>query len=262
MCGLRVHTRHARACAAVVALWLVRVILADLFTPETPRANAVRGLIGHSLRVATHLVQRKPSGSPSRKTLNLFMERHDDDGTSKSAMTIPRYREARMVDLQTVGAAIAIRSILPCNSAQRAEHPRRYSYRGTMIIIPLNDRILVRSSRHASERRIAHLIPVPATAPCEHGTVIAVGTGALNGEGPLAIKAGDAVRFDGHIGEDVMFGGAEYVIMKAKDARRVEDVSAATSGQRDESRRGPQGADEPVLQPTWHGPHRIVVWST
>jgi hypothetical protein len=64
-----VHTRHARARAAVMALWLVRVILADLPTPETPRANAsVRGLIGHSLRVASHHVRRKPSGSSSATT--------------------------------------------------------------------------------------------------------------------------------------------------------------------------------------------------
>jgi hypothetical protein len=84
-----VQTRHARARASVMALWLVRVILADLATPETPRANAsVRGLIGHSIRVASHHVRRKPSGyfqcdddrSPSRKTLDLFMERHDDNG--------------------------------------------------------------------------------------------------------------------------------------------------------------------------------------
>jgi hypothetical protein len=76
-----IHTRHARACAAVMALRLVRVILADLPTPETPRANvSVRGLIDHSLRVASHLVRCKPSESPSRKTLDLFMERQDDDG--------------------------------------------------------------------------------------------------------------------------------------------------------------------------------------
>jgi chaperonin GroES len=133
-----------------------------------------------------------------------------------------------------------------------------------MTIIPLNDRILVRSSGHVGERRIAGLIPVPGTAPCEEGTVIAVGTGALNGEGwplPPAIKAGDAVVFDGHLGEDVMFGGAAYVIMKAKDARRVEDGDAATNGRRDESYPDPRAGDEPMMQSTWHGPHHIVVWS-
>jgi hypothetical protein len=62
-----VHTRHARARAAVMTVWLVRVILADLATPETPRANtSVRGLIGHPLRVASRHVRRKPSGSSQR----------------------------------------------------------------------------------------------------------------------------------------------------------------------------------------------------
>jgi co-chaperonin GroES (HSP10) len=134
-----------------------------------------------------------------------------------------------------------------------------------MTIIPLNDRILVRSSRHASDRGIADLMPVPADAPCEHGTVIAVGTGAPNGDGPpvpLAIKAGDFVVFDGHIGEDVLFGGATYVIMKAKDARRVDNADPVASGRGDEFHPEPRAADEPMMQSTWHGPHHIVVWST
>jgi co-chaperonin GroES (HSP10) len=124
-----------------------------------------------------------------------------------------------------------------------------------MNIIPLNDRILVRSSTD------------PATAPCEHeqGTVIAAGTGELKSEGPpvpLAIKAGDTVVFDSHIGDVVMVGGTAYVILKANDARRVEAVSAAAGGRHDESYRRPRGADEPVMQQRRHGPHRIVVWST
>ena len=121
-----------------------------------------------------------------------------------------------------------------------------------MIIIPLNDRILVRSSRHATERRPADLIPDLATVRGEQGTVIAVGTGASEGSGPpvaLTIKAGDTVLFDGQIADDVTIGGAAYVIMKAKHARRVECNSR------------PRHADEPLVQPTWHGPHHVVVWS-
>jgi chaperonin GroES len=125
-----------------------------------------------------------------------------------------------------------------------------------MNIIPLYDRILVRSSTD------------PAAAPYEHGqgTVIAAGTGALTSEGPpvpLAIKAGDTVVFDSDIGANVMVGGTAYVILKANDARRVEAVGAAAAGRHaDESYRPPRGADEPVVMlQRRHGPHRIVVWS-
>lgn len=124
-----------------------------------------------------------------------------------------------------------------------------------MTVIPLNDRILVRSSTD------------PGTAPDEYGQgiVIAAGTGALDSAGPpvpLAIKAGDTVVFDSHIGDDVMVGGTVYVMLKANDARRVEAVSGAASGRHDASTHSPRGADEPVTQQRRHGPHRIVVWST
>jgi hypothetical protein len=57
-----VQTRHARARAALMALGFVRVVLADVATPETPRAApSVRGPVCHCHRLASHQLRRKPN---------------------------------------------------------------------------------------------------------------------------------------------------------------------------------------------------------
>ena len=131
-----------------------------------------------------------------------------------------------------------------------------------MNIIPLEDRIIVRSLKDATRQRGADVSPVPAMRS-EQGVVIAVGAGRLDSEGlrvPLSVKAGDTVLFDHALADDVIFGGARYLIMKAKDVRTVQAMSAATTASRDASGRHRQGGRH-VEQPLV-GPHRIVVWGS
>jgi chaperonin GroES len=104
--------------------------------------------------------------------------------------------------------------------------------KSTMHIIPLDDRIIVRRE-DAAAQGIAHVIADPARGRSERGLVIAVGAGELNGDRepvPLAVRAGDTVLFVRHIGRDITFGGAAYVIMKGKDVLGIEGVGPATNG--------------------------------
>lgn len=130
-----------------------------------------------------------------------------------------------------------------------------------MNIIPLEDRIIVRALKDATHQRGANVSPVPDMRS-EQGVVIAAGAGRLDGEGlpvPLGVKAGDTVLFDHALADDVTIGGAMYLIMKAKDVRTVQAITATTAW-RDASDRHRHDTRH-VKQPL-SGPHRIVVWGS
>ncbi len=133
-----------------------------------------------------------------------------------------------------------------------------------MNIIPLDDRIIVRSLSEADGQGRANVDAVSSFQP-ERGVVIAVGAGTRDGDRPpvpLSIKAGDMILFDHGVAEDVAFGGAMYLIMKAKDARTVPGVSTPTTAWREAPDMHPEGADESGVNPRLFGPHRIVIWGS
>lgn len=81
------------------------------------------------------------------------------------------------------------------------------------------------------------------------GTVIAVGTGALDGKGrsiPLAVQAGDTILFRRHLEGEVTFGGIQYWIMKADDILKIEvrAVAVVLYGDRGRAVSEPAGGEE------------------
>jgi chaperonin GroES len=99
-----------------------------------------------------------------------------------------------------------------------------------MTVIPLDDRILVRPAEALSENgrpdtTVDHIDDRPI-----RGTVIAAGTGTLDGAGqitPLTVQAGDTILFPRYLGCEVTFGGLQYWILKADDILNIE-VRAVT----------------------------------
>jgi chaperonin GroES len=94
-----------------------------------------------------------------------------------------------------------------------------------MNVIPLYDRILVRPADTATRYVREDATVEPGGEEPIRGTVIAAGTGALDGDGqavPLAVHAGDTVLFGRHLGCEVTFGGVQYWMLKAEDIVRIE----------------------------------------
>ena len=94
-----------------------------------------------------------------------------------------------------------------------------------MTVIPLDDRIIVRPVAAPHEYGWTNATVATADDTPMRGTVIAVGTGALDGRGqnvPPAVQAGDTILFGRHLGSEVTFGGIQYWIMKADDIVKIE----------------------------------------
>ncbi|MGG1312862.1 MULTISPECIES: co-chaperone GroES [Cohnella] len=92
------------------------------------------------------------------------------------------------------------------------------------MIKPLGDRVLVEPS--AKEEKTASGIVLPDTAKekPQEGTVVAVGSGALNKDGQriaLEVKVGDRVLFSKYAGTEIKYEGKEYLIMKESDIHAI-----------------------------------------
>src|SRR3989442_12294540 len=98
-----------------------------------------------------------------------------------------------------------------------------------MKLRPLQDRVLIR--RVEPEATTAGGIFIPDTAqekPME-GEVVAVGSGARDGDGkvhPLDVKTGDRVLFGKWSGTEIKIDGEELMIMKESDVMGIVDSSA------------------------------------
>jgi chaperonin GroES len=133
-----------------------------------------------------------------------------------------------------------------------------------MNIIPLDDRIIVRSLNEADCQGRANVGAVSSFQSAQ-GVVIAAGAGIRDGDRPpvpLSIKAGDMILFDHGVADDVAFGGGMYLIMKAKDARTVRSISTLTTTRREAPVMHPEGADERGVHSPLFGPHQIVIWGS
>lgn len=94
-----------------------------------------------------------------------------------------------------------------------------------MNVIPLYDRILVRPTQTSIGYTRGDATVEPGREEPVRGTVIAAGTGALDGDGqtvPLAVQAGDTVLFGRHLSCEVRFGGIQYWMLKAEDIVKIE----------------------------------------
>ncbi len=86
-------------------------------------------------------------------------------------------------------------------------------------IIPLNDRVVVKSVATEASATTASGIIIPDTVnkeKPEQGTVIAVGEGRMTDEGkvlPMKVKVGDKVLFSKYGPDEVKINNEEYFIL-------------------------------------------------
>jgi chaperonin GroES len=88
-------------------------------------------------------------------------------------------------------------------------------------IRPLGDRVIVKRDEEAEQKSAGGIIiPDTAKEKPQRGTVIAVGTGALNDKGekiPMEVKVGDQVLFGKYAGNEIKINGDEYLIIRENE---------------------------------------------
>jgi len=94
-----------------------------------------------------------------------------------------------------------------------------------MAIIPLEDRIVVRTNEAESTTASGLVIPDVAQQKPQEGTVIAVGAGRYEkGERiPLDIQVGDVVIYSKYGGTEVRVDGETLMILTSKDVLAITE---------------------------------------
>lgn len=89
-----------------------------------------------------------------------------------------------------------------------------------MNLIPLYDRVIVKSSAPEEVTKGGIIIPDTAKEKPMQGTIVAIGNGKLNDEGkltPLQVKVGDNVIYGKYSGTEISVEGEEYLMMRESD---------------------------------------------
>jgi chaperonin GroES len=90
----------------------------------------------------------------------------------------------------------------------------------TVVLNPLDDRLVVRAEEAEDKTAGGILLPDTAKQKPQQGKVIAVGPGRLTDAGTraaLGVKIGDTVLYGKYSGSDVEVGGTEYKILRESD---------------------------------------------
>lgn len=93
-----------------------------------------------------------------------------------------------------------------------------------MAIKPLEDRIVVQIVEAEQTTASGLVIPDTAKEKPQEAKVIAVGPGRIDDKGnrvPVDVVEGDVVIFSKYGGTEVKYGGAEYLILSARDVLAV-----------------------------------------
>lgn len=93
-----------------------------------------------------------------------------------------------------------------------------------MAIKPLEDRIVVQIVEAEQTTASGLVIPDTAKEKPQEAKVIAVGPGRIDDKGnrvPVDVAEGDVVIFSKYGGTEVKYGGAEYLILSARDVLAV-----------------------------------------
>lgn len=88
------------------------------------------------------------------------------------------------------------------------------------MFTPLHDRVLVRRIEGDEKTKGGLIIPDNAKEKPAEGEIMAVGAGALNGDGDriaMDAKAGDRVLFGKWSGIEIKIDGEDLLIMKESD---------------------------------------------
>jgi chaperonin GroES len=98
-----------------------------------------------------------------------------------------------------------------------------------MTFRPLYDRVLVRPVEAETRTTGGIVIPDSATEKPGQGEVLAVGPGALLGNGeirPIPVRVGDRVLFGKYSGSEVKLNGEKLLVIRESDILAVIDAQA------------------------------------
>ncbi len=87
-------------------------------------------------------------------------------------------------------------------------------------ILPLGDRVLVKSNESGEVMRSGIIIPDTAKEKPQEGKVIAAGPGRRNEEGvliPLDLKVGDKIIYAKYGGSEIKENGEDLLLMRESD---------------------------------------------
>ena len=90
----------------------------------------------------------------------------------------------------------------------------------SVSIKPLEDRIVIKQVEAEQTTASGLVIPDTAKEKPQEGEVVAVGPGRIDDNGnrvPLDVKVGDKVLFGKYSGQELKYGGTEYLIVSARD---------------------------------------------
>ncbi|GHD04232.1 co-chaperone GroES [Zhihengliuella salsuginis] len=91
-------------------------------------------------------------------------------------------------------------------------------------IKPLEDRIVVQQLEAEQTTASGLVIPDTAKEKPQEGKVVAVGPGRFDDKGhrvPVDVNEGDVVIYSKYGGTEVKVGGAEYLVLSARDVLAV-----------------------------------------
>ena len=94
----------------------------------------------------------------------------------------------------------------------------------SVSIKPLEDRILIKSIEAEKTTASGLVIPDTAKEKPQEGEVLAVGPGRIDDKGnrvPIDVTVGDRVIYSKYGGTEIKHGGAEYLILSARDILAV-----------------------------------------
>lgn len=93
-----------------------------------------------------------------------------------------------------------------------------------MNLVPVRDRIVVRSLEAETVTKTGIVIPDNAAEKPQQGEVLAVGTGRVTDTGvviPLEVKPGDRVLFGKYAGQSVKVNNQDLLVLKEDDVMAI-----------------------------------------
>ncbi|MCO1340126.1 co-chaperone GroES [Zhihengliuella halotolerans] len=94
----------------------------------------------------------------------------------------------------------------------------------SVSIKPLEDRIVVQQLEAEQTTASGLVIPDTAKEKPQEGKVVAVGPGRFDDKGnrvPVDVAEGDVVIYSKYGGTEVKVGGAEYLVLSARDVLAI-----------------------------------------
>ncbi len=86
-----------------------------------------------------------------------------------------------------------------------------------MKVIPLEDRVLIKTAELEEKTKSGLFIPQTAQEKTQIGVVTAVGNDKEN----ITVKVGQKIMYDKYAGTSIKVDGADYLIIKSKDILAV-----------------------------------------